>query len=64
MMEEKVTREQLAEAFRQANASNAIEGIQMTPEGLALQQRVIDGDWTMEQYRAHIRTIPKRRNVA
>jgi hypothetical protein len=62
MMEEKVTREQLAEAFRQANASHALEGIHMTPEDLALQQRVIDGEWTLEQYHAHVRAMPLKKN--
>ena len=61
---ESATPEERAEAYRQANASLALEGMHMTPEDLALQQRVIDGEWTSEQYHEYVRTMPKKRNVA
>ncbi|HEV3157296.1 MAG TPA: antitoxin VbhA family protein [Candidatus Baltobacteraceae bacterium] len=38
-----------AAAFRRANASSALEGMHATPDDLALQQRVIDGELTSEQ---------------
>ena len=47
-------RVKLAEAYRNANASLAIEGLHMTPEDLALQQRVIDGEWSHDDFRAHV----------
>jgi hypothetical protein len=61
---ENATREERAEAYRQANASCALEGLHMTPEGLALQQRVIDGEWTSEQYHAHIRALPRKHGAS
>jgi len=44
----------LAEAYRNANASLAIEGLHMTRDDLALQQRVIDGEWSGDDLRAHV----------
>jgi hypothetical protein len=63
-METKPTSEELAEAYRNANASLAIEGMHMTPEDLALQQRVIDGDWTHEQFREHVVKTAREREAA
>ncbi|HEV3158300.1 MAG TPA: antitoxin VbhA family protein [Candidatus Baltobacteraceae bacterium] len=60
---EKVTKEQRAEAYRQANATNALEGLHMTPEGLALQQKVIDGEWTHEELRAYRLKRTQARNA-
>ena len=63
-METKPTPEELAEAYRNANASLAIEGMHMTPEDLELQQRVIDGDWTHEQFREHVVATARERDAA
>ncbi|MGP6191609.1 MAG: antitoxin VbhA family protein [Vulcanimicrobiaceae bacterium] len=63
-MESKPTPEELAEAYRNANASLAIEGMHMTPEDLELQQRVIDGEWTHEQFREHVVETARARDAA
>ena len=63
-MESKPTREELAEAYRNANASLAIEGMHMTPEDLALKQPVIDGEWTHEQFREHVIIAARERDAA
>jgi hypothetical protein len=51
-------------ARRGANASIALEGMHMTSEDLALQQRVIDGEWTFEQYHEHIRGMLRKTSPA
>lgn len=38
------------EHFRQANASAALEGLKIDERSLANQEKVITGEWTMEQY--------------
>lgn len=47
------------EQFRQANASEALEGLQMDDEDLAIQERIVTGELTPEQaveeYRARAR---------
>lgn len=43
------TAQERAEAFKQANAINALEGYQATEEDLALQRRVITGEVTSDQ---------------
>lgn len=63
-MEAKSTREELADTYRNANASLAIEGLHMTPEDLALQQRVIDGEWTHEQFREYVVMAARERGAA
>ncbi len=63
-METKRTPEELAEAYRNANASLAIEGMHMTPEDLELQQRVINGEWTHEQFREHVVVTARERDAA
>ncbi len=63
-METKRTPEELAEAYRNANASLAIEGMHMTPEDLELQQRVINGEWTHEQFREHVIVTARERDAA
>ncbi len=63
-METKPTPEELAEAYRNANASLAIEGMHMTPEDLELQQRVINGEWTHEQFREHVVVTARERDAA
>ncbi len=62
-METKATSEDLAEAYRNANASLAIEGMHMTPEDLALQQRVINGEWTHEQFREYVISSARKRDA-
>jgi hypothetical protein len=51
----------LAEAYRNANASLAIEDLHMTAEDLALQQRVIDGEWSHDDLRAHVIAAARER---
>ncbi len=63
-METKRTPEELAEAYRNANASLAIEGMHMTPEDIEIQQRVIDGKWTHEQFREHVVATARARDAA
>ena len=54
-------RAMLAEAYRNANTSLAIEGLHMTLEDLALQQRVIDGEWSHDALRAHVIAAARER---
>lgn len=48
--------------FRQANASVALDGLKMDKRGLANQEKVITGEWTVEQYIAE--SLHKARKTA
>jgi len=48
--------QQRREGFRQANASLALEGLVMSAEDLALQERVITGEITTDQAVALLRS--------
>ena len=48
------------EAFRQANASLALEGLIMTPEDLTLQEQVISGVLSTDQASALVLAISRQ----
>jgi hypothetical protein len=56
-MEANPIREEPAATYRNAKASLAIEGMHMALEDLALQRRVIDGEWTHERFREHVISV-------
>ena len=48
------------EQFRQANASQALEGLHMDAHDLAIQERVINGELTPDQAVAEYLKLAKR----
>jgi hypothetical protein len=63
-METNPAREELLETYRHAKASLAIEGMHMTLEDLALQRRVVDGEWTHERFPEHVITAARERDAS
>lgn len=61
-MDEKAKQEaERRENFRQVNASLALDGLTMSAEDLALQERVICGEITFEQMHEEIQKLVYRR---